>query len=730
MSNSEDIEALCSSKDASFDLTTNQIDINTLLSIYRPTNNMKFLLESKSLTQDSYSETLLPFLIPGLILIFLIIVRILWCIFLVLRKKKLLCLKFFKYIDKISMTYSTKRKYIFGGIIISFLALVPVIAGVIFSIQVLKNTDHAYCGYYTLLQTVANQNNRYNWIGFSPGHSTLSTINSMLPTTYNNITNKRSALKTTYTSLQTAENNLFSKLDSVYHTHSPRTVDLPYFGIAEAPYNPLFLQSLGPVGNENTELGAFSKKVQEVAGNVMSSNTAIIDETNNLINDYSTYYQNMLDLDQAFLSLKTWYESFNSNNQSPLKFSDARSKFRAFAIVFISCLSFFCLANIIIMTTMSSLYKGKLQKESKAYSLLTTLSIIISIIYSILITFLYPLAVTSVETCDLVTLSMSNKEFFTDNFLYFEGMTTDSLEFLSYCIHEESDLATKYDVSDFLSTYESFSLNTDSLIKTANIPLDTVTTLENQASRHYNFDIFVDRYDSSRTVKVEDKLEELNTLTNYQSRNNIQVSLARCSVLADTWKIYSNHCPRTLSLVEVGYEGSSNFGKPSCLGIAEVSPTGIIERHSNYKFIECTTMMGVGVKSGKVNDNIHAYLNTFVQHVQTTQNVFGDLLADLGDLNTNEVSDFKGEINSIQIPVKSLKQSTIEMSKLLTPEGGTSLKRKLDCSGIKEEAEQLRYKLCNKLTYSMQALAIIIPIAFAMVAIQTFVYFKLFIATI
>src|SRR5690606_6822160 len=149
------------------------------------------------------------------------------------------------------------------------------------------------------------------------------------------------------------------------------------------------------------------------------------------------------------------------------------------------------------------------------------------------------------------------KEFFMNNFLYFEGMTADSLEFLSYCLHEESDLATKYDVSDFLNTYESFSLNVNSLIKTANTPFDVITDLENKASRYYNFDIFVDKDDSSRTQRVEDKLLELNTLTNYQSRNNIQVSLARCSVLADTWRIYSNHCPRSLSLVEVGYEGSS-----------------------------------------------------------------------------------------------------------------------------------------------------------------------------
>jgi len=195
-----------------------------------------------------------------------------------------------------------------------------------------------------------------------------------------------------------------------------------------------------------------------------------------------------------------------------------------------------------------------------------------------------------VEVCHLVSVSISSESAFKTMFKYFNGQTTESVDFLHTCLHKSGELYKKYVTEDLFDSYETYITNSEKVIEQDSSPSTTATDLISIVNEYLYFRVLLDKSDETRSVTLTEKLAQLNKLTNFLHSESLQGTSAKCRVTADVWKFTEDQCTGDEVVPVTGYEATTNFGKPTCLNFADISTQSVSDRYVKYRFFGCDMM--------------------------------------------------------------------------------------------------------------------------------------------
>jgi len=730
MSTSEALTKLCASLTLSYDQSGGSVDADSLVSFYRPTNNMEYLASRGTLSEKRYNETLIPYYLPGIVLSFFTLCGVIWCIFFILRKKGLICLKLWKYLDSHSLSDQTKRRYYVVGAVLTMLGFASAITGIVFSAKSLNEVDQAYCQYYDVIQRIYHDRNDKNWMGLGSITFALENVQAALPTMKTSIDDNQPSLISSYTSLENKRDDLLNELDSIYSTYSVETVTTPAFKTPESPYNPPLLRGLGPTSSSTTSLGIFQQETVNTTAVMKSANDKVLDSTSTLASAYGTYSSNLQTFVAGMETMISWWTSFTLGNSGALEVSDSWSGHKGVSKATLGFFVVACVMNVLFFVLKGFLYKEKISHENRVYYAWTFLGFTMTISYAVLLAFVFPNLIKTVEVCHLVSVSIHNKEAFDATFKHYAGQNTESVNFLSTCLHESGDLIKKYETNDLFDSWETLRTNSKIAIDLKSVPSTTATDLISIVKEYLYFRTMIDESDKTRSVSISKKLVELNQLTNFLHSESFQSSSAKCRVTADTWQFTGDQCSGYQNIPVTGYEATTSFGKPTCLNLLDISTQSVNDRYVSYRFLGCDTMSLRDFPENSLSANIIRYVDSFAQHVNSVQTVLTNLVSSLNSLNSNQVSDFFSEIDKIATPVENIVLSTQGMSDIIFPSGEFPLKGRLNCAAIKDTALQLQYKVCDKLVSSTKSVLVLIITTYVLFLLQTYVYFRILLGSI
>jgi len=682
------------------------------------------------LSEKRYSETLIPYYLPGIVLSFFTLCGLIWCILFIFRKKGLICLKIWKSLDSHSFSDQTKRRYYVVGAVFTIFGFASAIAGIVYSAKSLNQVDQAYCQYYDVIQRIYHDGKDKNWMGLRSITSALENVEAVLPNMKNSVDGNQPSLISSYTNFESKRDDLLNELDSIYSTYSVETVAMPAFKTSESPYNPPLLKGLGPTSSSTTSFGIFRHEIVNTTTVITSANNKVLDSISTLASAYGTYLSNLQTFVTGMESMISWWTSFTLDNTGALEVSDSWSEHKGISKATLGFFVVTCVMNVLFFVLKGLLYKEKISHENRVYYAWTFLGFTMTVFYAVLLAFVFPHLIKTVEVCHLVSVSIHNKEAFETTFKHYAGQNTESVNFLSTCLHESGDLVKKYETDDFFESYETYVINSKAIIELESVASTTAADLISIVNDNLYFRTLIDESDSSRSVSISKKLAQLNQLTNFLHSENFQSFSAKCRVTADTWQFTEDQCSGHQNIPVTGYEATTSFGKPTCLNLVDISAQSVSDRYVSYRFLGCDKMSLSDFPYNSLSANIIHYVNSFALHVNSVQTVLTNLVSSLNALNNNQVNDFFTEVDNIATPVENIAASTQTMTDIIFPSHDYPLKGRLNCAVIKDRALQLQYKVCDKLVSSTKSVLILIITTYVLFLLQTYVYFRILFGSI